>query len=506
MWILFFAFHCQIKAQITFEKSIGGNYQDFGFASCSTSDGGCIVCGRTYSFGISGGAIAIRLDSSGSEVWSKTYETSDDDYFLNVCQIGDNGFIGYGRVENTLADDNIYLMRCDSNGDTLWTKVLGNLGDEQIEKLVAGTNGTLYVLGKNSFNNEEHFITKLNVNGNVLWEKKLNIPDYSFHEMVITADDNIVIGGETGAISSIVLVKISEQGDLLWTKNYNYPLYDLSLYSIAATPEGGCVLTGPFSQSAHLAFIRIDQDGDTLWTRQYDGPASDLLYSIIQTSNGNFMGTGIHETDSTSEVLMISIDQSGDTVCTNVLGRSGFYTEGRSVIESEGGGLYVTGIEFDQQNFMYKIYLAKTDSLGRTLCQNKVPQLNDLGSLALQVGSFQPTISVTALSTNYISTFVNTGGSANTICSSIGINELNNSVPIDIFPNPSNGVFHISFSENNPYEKLIIFNALGENIINLEMKNQETLDIDLSDRLPGIYLIRFQSGNQYQTARICLVD
>ncbi|OYD13736.1 hypothetical protein CH333_10160, partial [candidate division WOR-3 bacterium JGI_Cruoil_03_44_89] len=74
-------------AQITFERNYGGPYDDIGYSAQQTSDGGYIVAGYTnkepFPFG-DRDVFLIRVDSLGDTIWTKTYGNSLEDGAYSV--------------------------------------------------------------------------------------------------------------------------------------------------------------------------------------------------------------------------------------------------------------------------------------------------------------------------------------------------------------------------------------------------------------------------------------
>lgn len=75
MLLLIFELKCSSNRPATVEwlKNIGGNYNDLGYAVEQTTDGWCIVSGLTHSYGVGEGDIyLIKTDSQGNSLWSRT--------------------------------------------------------------------------------------------------------------------------------------------------------------------------------------------------------------------------------------------------------------------------------------------------------------------------------------------------------------------------------------------------------------------------------------------------
>ena len=115
------------NAQITFQKTFGGIGTDYGYSVRQSSDGGYIITGYTQSFGAGGRDVyLIRTDVFGDPLWTKTYGESNIDYGWTVVQTTDGGFIvGAHTGSFGAGGHDVYLIKTDSNGDTLWTKVYG---------------------------------------------------------------------------------------------------------------------------------------------------------------------------------------------------------------------------------------------------------------------------------------------------------------------------------------------------------------------------------------------
>ena len=84
----------------------------------------------------------------------------------------------------------------------------------------------------------------------------------------------------------------------------------------------------------------------------------------------------------------------------------------------------------------------------------------------------------------------------------------NNTTEINIFPNPTRGLFNISFiSEEMDNFEIIIIDAFGKTIIQEDKKEfigEFTKQIDLSKYRRGIYILQIKTQNSFVSKRIVM--
>ncbi|OYD13836.1 hypothetical protein CH333_09875 [candidate division WOR-3 bacterium JGI_Cruoil_03_44_89] len=100
-------------------KIYGGTDLDVGRSVQQTSDGGYIIAGYTFSFGEGTSDVwLIKTDVNGDTLWTKTYGGEFEDYSYSVQETTDDGFIIVGQTLS-LSGIGIYIMKTDADGYTL---------------------------------------------------------------------------------------------------------------------------------------------------------------------------------------------------------------------------------------------------------------------------------------------------------------------------------------------------------------------------------------------------
>ena len=85
----------------------------------------------------------------------------------------------------------------------------------------------------------------------------------------------------------------------------------------------------------------------------------------------------------------------------------------------------------------------------------------------------------------------------------IGIDELNNNISVDIFPNPAKDIVNITSSEN--IENVKIFSAFGH-LITEQIVGDNMVKINTSDFSPGMYFIQINTEIGFVSRKINIVE
>lgn len=113
-----------------------------------TPDSGYIVGGsHTRNSGTDKDGYLMKLDSSGTVVWVKTFGGLQNDYIYNVIPTSDGGFIACGRTQSYgLGDYDGWLIKTDAQGNVEWVKAYGTGAAETLNDVIE-VQGTYYAAG-----------------------------------------------------------------------------------------------------------------------------------------------------------------------------------------------------------------------------------------------------------------------------------------------------------------------------------------------------------------------
>jgi hypothetical protein len=356
-------------------KVYGGTDYDLSYDVQQTSDGGYIIGASTYSFGAGIEDVwLVKTDVNGDTLWTKTYGGGAYDAAggAYVQQTPDGGyFIASNTSSYGAGSCDLWLIRTGANGDSLWTKTYGGAKHEGSYPTVQQTTDGAYIIATNtrSFSTAPHefdlWLLKIDTNGDTLWTKVYGGPEDDFPRSVIqTTDGGYFITGYTRSFGAggddVWLLKTDTNGDTIWTKTYGGTANDWG-FSVQQTYDGGYILAG-FTHSFGAGdrdawIIKTDENGDTLWTKTYGGSAADAVTSVQLTSDNGYIFVGSTRSFGAGEydVWVIRTDVNGDTLWTRTYGDEEIDV-GRCVRLTSDGGYIICGITADYTD----IWLLKT--------------------------------------------------------------------------------------------------------------------------------------------------
>jgi hypothetical protein len=189
----------------------------------------------------------IKLNRNGEFLWEKTFEGLDIEQLGSVYQTSDEGFILVG-ITHTQGEFDWILIKTDGEGNLAWSR---NFGEQSVNEtpqciIQTGDNGYLItVLADNSYDEAEQLnhLYKLDQSGHVLSCTDLPSGTQYVNDMIKARDDGYILAipyirSETDELS-LCLFKISNSGEIMWTREHPLELHISLEVRIMALPDSG---------------------------------------------------------------------------------------------------------------------------------------------------------------------------------------------------------------------------------------------------------------------------
>jgi len=331
---------------ISWARTYGGGGIDRAYSIQQTEDGGYIVAGDTYSFGVDNfdnNLWVLKLDANGRIKWQRTYGGWKSEYAGSIQQTSDRGYIVSGYTRSFGAGDyDIWVLKLDSNGDVSWQRTYGGSGYEQLgsrDQSIQQTSDGGYIMSvyTESFCIATYctLVLKLDAGGNTSWAMKYEKGTRFNRCIKQTTDGGYIMGLDGGCGDyDIFILKLDIIGNISWMKAYKGG-DDERINSIQQTSIGDYIVTG-FTKSFgagdyDILVLKLDSNGDVSWQRTYGGSGSDFACTIQQTDDdgdgmkndgyivaGNTSSFGAGSAD----MWVLKLDGNGKILNCNIINNS----------------------------------------------------------------------------------------------------------------------------------------------------------------------------------------
>ena len=363
-----------IGVKPSWTKTYGGSYDDCGYSVNQTADGGYIIVGVTYSYGVGGSdAWVVKTDAYGNVRWQKSYGGVADDGGLAIIQTKDGGYVmvGYTRSYGRGSED-VWVVKMDANGDIEWQKAYGGPDKDWGRSIIQTVDGGYIIVGGTlsyGAGGMDVLVIKIDAYGQMEWQKTYGGNMFDDGYDVVPTDNGYLIVGTTASYGAggmdMWAIEIDKSGDIKWQNAYGGNNWEWA-YSVESTADGGYLLvgyTGSYGVGGWDVWaVKIDTKGNIEWQATYGGVADDLGYSVIHADDGGYVIAG--ETYSYGaggyDVLIIEIDAHGRVEWQLPYG--GVADDGGySVIRTVDGGYVMVGYTCSYGLGAMDIWLMKID-------------------------------------------------------------------------------------------------------------------------------------------------
>lgn len=368
------------------ERTYSNSCDDFGHDVRQTSDGGYIVAG-THNDPILGDRFwLVKLDSLGDTLWTRAYGhgTRGVAGGYSVVQTSDGGYAEAGVFSAGSNPDTLsmFLVKTDSLGDTLWTRLVLRASHDSVSFRsyaydIEQTRDKGYVMagnGRYSFDpqRQDFLVVRCDSLGETLWTRTYGgTEDDVAYGVAQTADGGFAIAGHTYSYpyrGQALLVRIDSLGDTLWMRTYKSPFSSEGFHQVRTLPDSGFAAAGWCSgvDGGCCLLARYNSLGETLRTWRFGGPGVVGAYGLWCTADGGYVLTGTTHTggaDGYDDLWLIRTNAAGDSEWSRTYGGP-WYDHGKAVEQTADGGYIVTGTAYAGSGYGNDLYVIKTDRFG----------------------------------------------------------------------------------------------------------------------------------------------
>ena len=494
--ILILHFTNMLHAQpSTFSKIYGNSIGVPNNSIVKTFDNTFIIAGEEDNV-----ALVFKIDSTGSILWGKNFGSHSNESFNSIITTRDSCYVIAGKIFNTVdSTSDIFCVKINSNGDTIWTKEI-DMGNDDYALSVQQTFDNGFILAGNSdqYSTAQYrpAVVKLDANGNLMWGNTYSIPNFNIYANSVKQipDSGYVVIGYLDSLPTYdrrtFLIKLNTAGNISWTKKQMAPSNYSSGLDVITTTDGLICYLG--TDNNYCTIMKTDFSGNVIWSKKYNVNISFLGNSGLKLQN-----ISNNEYIFNSGFALTKIDTAGIPLWT----KYGSPVTINDFIQNQDKGFIIIGIPgIIVKTFGY-INILKTDSSGQTgvsPCQLS-NYISTYSSFSINLDSVTSTSAPTAVAVpshpiiaNATLTILGNG------CVIGGIKESkDDKIALQVFPNPATDNISIEILQN---ATLDIIDIQGRLILKQPLQQGKT-DINISGLAQGIYILKLSNENTTETTR-----
>ncbi len=331
--------------------------------------------------------------SQGNIETIKTYGGSKNESGQSVIQTSDGGYAVLGHTQSIDGDisdklnENFdyWLLKFDAENNLQWDKTYGGSGDDRGNSIIQTQDNGYVIIGftqssdqdvTNNAGAQDYWIAKLDVSGNILWQKSFGYSGIDIGITLLQTNDNgyfitgvldVTASGGLGnsrnyqrhAGGDYWALKLNSIGELQWSRYFGGSFTDTPYDAIQTLDNGFIIIGSSDSDDVDITgnkgaydfwIIKISQTGELIWEKSFGGSEIDEAHAIVNSGDGNYIIAGdtrssdldVSENNGAADLWIIKISQTGELIWEKTFGGSSFDVA-RALSKTQDNGFLIVG-------------------------------------------------------------------------------------------------------------------------------------------------------------------
>jgi hypothetical protein len=310
------------NGKLVWRNDVNAGYKSLVFSIAETADHSIFLCGSTsrHLASTQEDILLVKLNQAGDTIWTRTYGGSELEYGYNMIATSDGNLL-IAASTKSFGDPygDLYLLKLNTNGDTLWTKTYPDQGEEQPYHLLETRNGEYLLTATNKDNatQAELYMLKINASGTQLWDKRLgslqNKKGYSTIELpngdLITCGS---INTSSGVEQDVLVMKTDPSGTVIWEKQFGEEHLSETGCSIKLNTDGTYTIAGSSvntpTGSSSVLVLKVDAAGKQVFLKTFGRVSNNAGINLVNSNNDDNIVIGTY----TSGIFITRFNRNGD--------------------------------------------------------------------------------------------------------------------------------------------------------------------------------------------------
>ena len=198
----------------------------------------------------------------------------------SILELSNTGYLLHGSTTRDSTNDDIFLLRLDTAGNTIWQKTYGNEKYERTTQLLQTSDNNYLLIGQRNIDktNIDSYILKIDTAGKLIWEKTFGGPrmERTYYGAETVKGDLVITGSilpYNNTKADILIMKLTANGELKWMKTYGEEnVHDIA-HSFGLNKNKKTFTLVGYIESSQTGFhdglfMQLDEDGNVFFYKK----------------------------------------------------------------------------------------------------------------------------------------------------------------------------------------------------------------------------------------------
>ncbi|EKE03081.1 MAG: hypothetical protein ACD_20C00262G0001 [uncultured bacterium] len=240
-----------------------------------------------------------------------------------------------------------------------WKKFYDANATDIGQGIALGSGGNVYVAGKTYNSYYNMMILKLDSDGNIIWNRRIDSTTGQDHDVaysiVLDSNENTYIAGysyNTADVDDVIaILKLNSDGNVLWNKrlssDFVQTAYDIVLdHTGSNIYVAGYMFTAGNVDSTDLVVLKVSSAGNVLWQKRYNNTSyantQDYAFNVNIDTTGNIYVTGYTYigTYTGRDAILLKLNPAGNVIWGKGINTADDKTDVGECVKIYNGNIY----------------------------------------------------------------------------------------------------------------------------------------------------------------------
>ena len=284
------------NGELLWSLAIGGASTDGGCDIIETPDHNLLITGYSRSYNAQNfyEVFLLKIDFQGNILWQKTI--SDGSSALKIIPANTNdGYLITGGAAGLFSAIGrfVYIAKISYDGNLIWSNKYSNGNDEIGKSLCYDNAGNIMVVGSpaTEYIDNDIYLLKFNPNGDSIWTKSFVGNGYEVAGNILPAGNNFIMNTSSGMMTNplgiLNLSNIDTSGKIIAQKSFQSN-YSFAGYWAIKSMDNNLLVTGAQSDSTGISkayLMKTDYSGNTIWSKKFTDSATLVANKVLETND-----------------------------------------------------------------------------------------------------------------------------------------------------------------------------------------------------------------------------